>query len=174
MRTYFVVASGMSAVAVLVALGSARGADSLGVSNEQLLVTKGKVVDLACELTHECPPDCGAGKRPLGLKTDGGKLYVAAKSNTIFAGLSHDLVAYCGMEIIADGLTTSNYGTTLLMIQRFKPNGAADWVLTDKFATDWAKQQNAAPDGKETEEWYRHDADVLRAVDRHGKTGLEK
>jgi len=174
MRNQFIVGAGFLALGTLIVLGTAHGADSLGVSNEQLLMIEGKVVDLACELTHECPLDCGAGKRPLGLKTDDGKLYVAAKSNTIFAGLGHDLASYCGSEIIADGLTTSNYGSTLLMIQRFKPNEAADWIETNKFATDWAKQHSTDPAGKQTEEWYRNDWIAKRLVAEHGKTGLSQ
>jgi hypothetical protein len=149
-------------------------ADSLGVSNEHLVTLKGKVVDLACEVAHSCAPNCADGHSPLGLKGEDGKLYVAAKGNTDFAGLIHDLIAYCGTAITADGLTTSNYGTTVLMIQRFKPSDTADWVETDKFARDWAREHHADPAGKETQEWYRHDAAIARAVALHGKTGLEK
>ncbi|HVJ51789.1 MAG TPA: hypothetical protein VM689_04970 [Aliidongia sp.] len=152
----------------------AGAADSLGVSDEHLMTVKGRIVDLACAIAHDCRPHCAEGHRPLGLEADDGKLYVAAKSNTIFAGLNHDLAAYCGKEITADGLTTGNYGSTLLMIQRFKPGDDADWIETDKFGRDWAERHHADPAGKETEEWYRHDDDVLRTVDRHGKTGLEK
>jgi hypothetical protein len=172
MRFAFALAAGL--VSALTLTHSSRAADSLGVSEEHLLTVKGQIVDLACEITHDCRARCGDGHRPLGLKADDGRLYVAAKSNTIFAGLNRDLVAHCGTEIIADGLTTSNYGSTLLMIQRFRPGETAAWIETDRFATDWARQHNADPAGKETEEWYRHDPDALRAVDRHGKTGLDR
>ena len=92
MRTYFIVATGIASVGLLVVV-AARAADSYGVAGEQLLTIKGKIVDLTCELAHDCAADCGNGKRPLGLLTEDGKLYVAAKSNTIFAGLGHDLKA---------------------------------------------------------------------------------
>ena len=173
MRTYFIVATGIASLGLLVVV-AARAADSYGVAGEQLLTVKGKVVDLTCELAHDCVADCGNGKRPLGLLTGDGKLYVAAKSNTIFAGLGHDLKAYCGKEITADGLTTTNYGSTLLMIQRFKESDTADWVETSQFALDWAKQHNADPSGKTTEEWYRSDLTVKRAVLKRGKTGLDE
>jgi hypothetical protein len=172
MQISFALAAGLLVAALLPRPAGA--ADSLGVSNEHLLTLKGTVVDLACEIAHDCRPNCADGHRPLGLKGDDGKLYVAAKSNTIFAGLTRDLIAYCGKEITADGLITSNYGTTLLMIQRFKPGETADWIETDKFAEEWARQHQTDPAGKETEEWYRHDSGVARAVDLHGKTGLEK
>ncbi|MEI9986741.1 MAG: hypothetical protein WDN69_28370 [Aliidongia sp.] len=90
-----------------------RAADSLNIADEQSVALKGKVVDIVCELAHDCTPDCGGGKRQLGLKTADNKLYFAAKSHVIFAGLATDLAPYCGKEIIADGLTTANYGTKL-------------------------------------------------------------
>lgn len=158
--------------AFLAAANGARAADSLGVSNEKLVVLTGKVVDVACELTKDCPPNCADGARQLGLKGDDGKLYIAAKSATIFAGLTRDLIGYCGKPIIADGLLTSNYGTTILMIQRLKPTESSPWIETSAFSIEWAKRHNTTPDGKLADEWYRNDPAVLDAVAKHGKTGL--
>jgi len=169
MRCRFALVLALAAVAQP---SAGRAAESFGVSNEVLLTVKGKVVDLTCELTHECVPNCGAGKRQLGLLTSEGKLFVAAKSSTIFAGLAHDLIASCGQEIIADGLTTTNFGSTLLMIQRFKTAENADWIEANKFAADWARLHSTDPAGKQTEEWYRNDWVVKRAVAQHGQTGV--
>jgi len=164
----------LSVAILLVAAGPVRSADSYGVNGEKLVTIKGKVVDLACEVTGAAcnVPNCGNGKRPLGLLAEDGKLYVAAKSNTIFAGLLHDIVAQCGKSIIADGLTTNSRDSTLLMIQRFKTSDDGDWVTTDKFAADWAKGHGTTADSKITDEWFRSDWVVKGAVARHGKLGV--
>ena len=39
-----------------------------------------RVVDIACTLKNDCPPDCGGGKRLLGLMTEDGKLRAAVKA----------------------------------------------------------------------------------------------
>jgi len=166
------VAVTLAVVALLAVAGPVRSADSLGVHNEQIVTLKGKVVDLACEVTGNCASDCGSGKRPLGLLTEDGKLYVAAKSNTIFAGLLKDIVTQCGKTIIADGLTTSDHDATLLMIQRYKTSDNGNWVETDGFAADWSKRHSTPIDSKMTEEWYRNDWVVKGAVARRGKLGV--
>ena len=38
-------------------------AESIGVANEALVTVKGTVVDVACEVTHDCAPRCGDGRR---------------------------------------------------------------------------------------------------------------
>lgn len=166
-----VLVAAFAVFALLAFTGPAQSADSLGVHNEQIVTLKGKVVDLACEVTGSCASDCGGGKRPLGLLTEDGRLYVAAKSNTIFAGLLKDIVAQCGKTIIADGLTTSDHDATLLMIQRYKTSDDGAWVETDGFAVDWSKRHAVPVDGKMTEEWYRNDWVVKGAVARRGKLG---
>ena len=42
---------------------------------------KAKVVDIVCELSGDCPADCGAGARQLGLLREAdGRLLLAAKN----------------------------------------------------------------------------------------------
>jgi hypothetical protein len=147
-------------------------AESVGVANEQLVTIKGTVVDVACEITHDCAPRCGDGKRQLGLKTLGGKLLLAAKSEVDFMGSVRDLLPYCGRILIVDGLTTSDYGTTLLMVQRFKLSDAAPWRAADQGLADWAKANHLAVDSEEAKLWMRHDPTVAAAVAKRGKLGV--
>src|SRR6266851_529780 len=107
--------------------GAAQAADKLGLPGEQEITTKGKVVDVACELTKDCPAQCGAGKRQLGIRTEEGRLLLAAKNAVGFMGSTRDLLPYCGKELWVDGITTANFGTTLLMVQRYKTSEKDEW-----------------------------------------------
>ena len=160
------------AVVAGLGVGQAFAADSFSLNNEVLLVVKGKVVDLACVLGQGCPPNCGDGKRQLGVLTADDRLYVAAKSNANFAGLTHDLLPLCGQQIIADGLTTTSQGTRLLMIQGLKLHDGDAFAETDRFLKDWAAAHGTTPDSKITEEWFRNDPAIAAAVAKRGKTGL--
>lgn len=52
-----------------------------------------KVVDLLCELTGDCPQDCGAGRRQLGLLRSADNVLVLAMKNNqpLFTGAAVDL-----------------------------------------------------------------------------------
>lgn len=159
--------------ACLLMPAAASAAEKLGILEEQVLTTKARVVDLACELTKSCPPDCGGGKRQLGLITPDGKLLVAAKSYAIFMGATADLLPFCGKEIWVDGLTTSQFNTTVYMVQRLKAKETDEWQDADKTLRNWAAAHHVAPDSKEaSEEWFRHDETVDKAVATRGKLGV--
>jgi len=163
----------LAALAVsLTSAPPAVAAESLGVANEQLVTVKGTVVDVACEIAHDCAPRCGDGKRQLGIKTLDGKLLLAAKSAVDFMGSVRDLLPYCGRILIVDGLTTSDYGTTLLMVQRFKLSDAAPWRPTTQGLVDWAKANHVAVDSEEAKIWMRNDPEVKDAVAKRGKLGV--
>jgi len=51
---------------------SSQAADEWGIDHEQVARWDGKVVDLLCELSGDCPANCGDGKRQLGLILDAG------------------------------------------------------------------------------------------------------
>jgi hypothetical protein len=159
------------AVCLVLAPG-ARAAEQLGTSQEQILTTKARVVDLACELTGSCPANCGDGKRQLGLLTPEGKLLVAAKGYAIFVGAVPDLLPHCGQTIWVDGLTTAQFGTTLFMVQRLKDNEADEWHDADQGLKDWSKAHKLAPDSDQAQEWYRHDETVAAEVAKRGKLGV--
>jgi hypothetical protein len=161
------------ALVAFLLLPAAHAAESLGVSEEKLVTTKAKVVDLACELTKSCPAHCGDGKRQLGLLTPEGKLLVAAKSFGQFMGTTADLLPYCAQEIWVDGLTTSQFNSTVMMVQRLKAKEGDAWTDADKGIKNWAAAHHVAPDSPTaTDEWFRHDETVAKAVAKRGKLGV--
>ena len=81
----------------------AGAAQKWGIDGEMTAQFEAQVVDLLCELNGDCPEACGAGKRQLGLLRDDGRLLLAVKSNTLFAGATLDLLPYCGQRIEVDG-----------------------------------------------------------------------
>eukprot|EP01037_Dinobryon_pediforme_P036370 gene36370-biopygen21088 len=123
---------------------SARAAETWGIENEKVVKLQGKVVDLACELRHDCPADCGAGERQLGLLTSDGKLRPAVKGNAEFAGTVVDLAPLCGKTIEVDGLLIENPAAHILMVQAWRETPAAAWTKAEAFLTLWTKHNSAA------------------------------
>ena len=64
------------------------------------------VVDLLCEFTGDCPSDCGAGSRQLGLKRTADDVLVLAMKNNqpAFSSAATDLAPYCNQIVQVDGL----------------------------------------------------------------------
>ena len=50
--------------------GAASAADEWGIEFEEKVRFEAKVVDILCELSGNCPANCGGGKRQLGLLKD--------------------------------------------------------------------------------------------------------
>jgi hypothetical protein len=150
----------------------AQAAEKFGISEEQVLTTKARVVDPACELTGSCPAHCGDGARQLGLLTPDGKLLIAAKGWAIFFGAVPDLLPACGKEIWVDGVTTTQFGATLFMVQRLKNNESDEWRDADQGLKDWTKAHGIKPDADEAQEWFRHDDAVAAEVAKRGKLGV--
>ena len=70
----------------------------------------GKVVDIMCELTGDCPANCGDGKRNLGIVRDAdNKLIMVLKNRqAAFNGATEDLLPYCNKTVdvvISDDVT---------------------------------------------------------------------
>ena len=61
------------AASLLLAPALALAAESWGLPDEQTTRFDATVVDLLCELTGDCPADCGGGARQLRLVTDDGE-----------------------------------------------------------------------------------------------------
>ena len=161
--------------AMVLGVFSVRGADAaelLGVNDEKPLQIKGKVVDIACNLTRQCPPHCGEGKRQLGLVTDQGVLYLVAKSSAIFAGAVTDLLPFCDKQIEIDGSTTTQFGATLLYVQRLRLAGSNAWLDSENFTKDWANRNKLPSNDMKLAEWYRHDQTVAAAIKAHGRLGV--
>ncbi|RAU23902.1 hypothetical protein CU669_02185 [Paramagnetospirillum kuznetsovii] len=146
-------------------------AESWGLPGEQEASFDGKVVDIQCALTGDCPKDCGAGRRQLGLLKKDGTLILAMKNADPFAGATRDLLPFCGKPVTVDGLFTSNEGVRAFALQRVKPPGG-DWIAANGFARDWAKAHELKPGSPQLEEWYRHDEMVAARIKAEGKLGL--
>ncbi len=154
--------------AAMVFATSARAAEEWGIDGEAKARFEAKVVDIACELTGNCPEKCGAGKRQLGLLRDDGSLVLAVKNFDIFAGASADLIEYCGQRIIADGLmiTSPHMPLFALQFKRLAPDGK--WSRANWFARDWSK----AHGGLSSAKWFRQDARIVREIRTNGVFGI--
>ncbi|EME69541.1 hypothetical protein H261_12844 [Paramagnetospirillum caucaseum] len=146
-------------------------AESWGLPGEEAASFDGKVVDVQCVLTKDCPKDCGAGRRQLGLLKKDGALILAMKNADPFAGATRDLLPFCGKSITVDGLFTSNEGVRAFALQRVKPPGG-EWIAANGFVRDWAKAHKLKPDSPQAEEWFRHDQTVAGRIKAEGKLGL--
>ena len=163
----------MSSMAILFGLSTpAFAAEGWGIAHEKVTRAEAKVVDIACEVTGNCVPNCGNGKRQLGLLFDNGKLVPVVKNNDPFAGAVADLIAFCNKRIVADGLLISNPKMPMFQLQfsRAAPKGKpkGPWGRANKFSKDWAK----ANPGKAGNQWFRHDPQIKDAIAKDGVLGI--
>lgn len=147
-------------------LGSARAAEGWGIPNEKPLIVQGKVVDILCHLTGQCVPQCGAGKRQLGILTREGVLRMVAKGNVDFANAVPDLAPLCGQEVEADGLIIENPAITLYFVQGIRTKPGDAFTPADVFLKDWTAKNGAA------EEWWRKDPEANRLIAEKGPFGI--
>lgn len=145
----------------------ARAADGWGIDHEKVVVLDGRVVDLACALKGDCPPDCGAGKRQLGLLTPDGKLRAVVKGPVEFAGPALDLLALCGKNVQLDGLLIENPAIHIVMLQNIREKPEQPWARATAFETDWQARNGKA------EEWFREDKLVKRVIGEDGVYGIK-
>ena len=142
------------------------GAESWGLANEKLLEVEGKVVDLLCALTGDCPADCGGGKRQLGLVTSAGRLLPAAKSRIEFAGAVHDLAPLCGRTVQADGLLVEHPAMPLYFVQGLRTKADEAYAPTEAFIAEWTRRNSKA------EEWWRADPLAKAVIASDGVYGV--
>ncbi len=160
------------AISVLAWSNMARAAEEWGLPEEKITRFEAKVVDVLCELSGDCPKACGGGNRQLGLLDGKGKLILPLKNNVIFAGTTDELIGFCGKQVIADGLLTTNRGYTVFALQFVKevPNGK--WQRANRFLPKWAKQNGVAENSPKAERWFENDPRVKALVEKDGKLGL--
>lgn len=133
-----------------------------------------KVVDLTCEITGDCPADCGAGRRQLALlrTADQALVYPMKNAQPVFSGAAAELAPYCGQMVEVDGLmiTDPDIGAqNVYLVQRIRAEGAADWVKATQWTKDWAaKNPEAAGEGP----WFRRDPRVNALIAENGYFGL--
>jgi hypothetical protein len=158
--------------AVLVSAGAARAAESWGLAGEQTARFEATVVDLLCELTGDCPADCGAGQRQLGLLKDDGTLVLPLKNQVIFAGGAAELIGYCARRVVADGLMVTNRGHSFFALQFVKGAPDGKWRRANRFLPKWAAENGVGPKSPTARRWFENDPRVKDLIARDGKLGL--
>jgi hypothetical protein len=128
----------MLLVGLAFATGAAHAAESWGLPGEEKARFEAKVVDILCELTGDCPADCGAGKRQLGLLRDDGSLVLPLKNQVIFAGVAAELIDFCAQRVVADGLMVTNRGHSVFALQFVKAAPDGKWRRANRFLPKWA------------------------------------
>lgn len=157
----------MAAVLAL-GVGPAEAAREWGIDGEEVAQFEAKAVDVLCELTGNCPKNCGDGKRQMGLLTDDGRLLLTVKSNTLFAGSVLDLMAWCGKRVEVDGLLIKADPMTMYMVQRLRKPGAKKWTNARAYSKDWAKTNKQ----KNANKWFRKDPRIKAVIKEFGPVGI--
>ncbi len=160
-----------AAIVLVIALAvaaPAQTAEKWGLPNEEVTRFEAKVVDVLCELTGDCPANCGGGKRHLGLLRDDGTLVLPVKNVDIFAGAVNDLIGFCGKRIIADGLLVDNPKMPLMALQFKKLAPDGKWSRANQFTKDWVKTNP----GKKGGQWFKNDARIKKVIAAKGVFGI--
>jgi hypothetical protein len=146
-----------------------------GLSGEEKARFAATVVDPLCLLGGDCPPECGAGLRPLALfrHADGRLVLPLKNAQPLFTGAAVDLARWCGQRIEVDGLLVGDPDQTpvrFFQVQLVRSEGAAEWVKADLFTVNWdARHPELATD---REPWFRKDPRVLERLAAEGWFGL--
>lgn len=131
------------------------------------------VVDLLCEFTGDCPADCGAGTRQLGLKRTVDDVIVLAMKNNqpAFTGAAVDLAPYCNQMVQVDGLMIEDEDfpvKNIYLVQTISsPEGEV--VKANQFTKKWAEMN---PDAGGKGPWFRRDPRINEITSREGYLGL--
>lgn len=156
----------------LFASAAAHAASSWGLPGEETAQFDATVKDVLCVLGGDCPEDCGAGKRVLGLLKDDGELVLPVKNAGPFTGAVNDLIPYCGQKVTVDGLFTINYGVKTFALQRIQqPDGK--WQRANGFVRDWVKERGLGLKDKKVRAWMRNDEAIVEQIERQGVLGLK-
>lgn len=149
-----------------------QAADSWGLPGEEKARFEAKVVDVLCELTGDCPANCGEGNRQLGLLTDEGKLVLPLKNQVPFAGAADELIDFCAKRVVADGLLSTNRGYTVFALHFVREAPDGPWRRANRFTPKWAARNGLAADDPKAKQWFRNDPRVKDLIARQGKLGL--
>lgn len=164
-------------IAALCLAGGSAGAQesqakSWNLANEQMVVFQGQVVDILCELSGDCPDNCGDGSRQLGILRDDDVLVLAGKNGQPnFAGAVRDLLPYCGKQVDVDGLMTGQEGGhRFFQVQLVREAGQGEWQKANLYTEKWAEAfpEEAGAEGP----WFRKDPRVVSRIEESGYLGL--
>ncbi|MEO1543801.1 MAG: hypothetical protein AAFR75_07265 [Pseudomonadota bacterium] len=150
-------------------------AAELGLSGETKAMFSGKVVDLLCELSGDCPDNCGGGTRNLGIvrATDNKLIMVSKNSQFEFNGGVDDLLPYCNKDVDVDGLLLGDdpgVEAKIYMAQFIRLKGADKWIKTTLWTDAWKKRNPSVAEGEGP--WFRRDPRVLKQIEKSGYFGL--
>ncbi len=152
-------------------------AKSWGLLGEETARFEGTVTDALCALTGDCPADCGAGLRQMGILRAADGQFVLATKNTqpAFTGATVDLAPFCGRTVEVDGLlvgdrdVTPGLGAKLFQVQTVREKGADAVQAANRWTADWAARNRGVPgDGP----WFERDPRVRAEIAAHGRLGL--
>ncbi len=149
-------------------------AESWNLYAESPALFEATVIDPLCQLTGDCPANCGDGKRQLALLRSADQVVVLPLKNSqpVFSGAANDLAPYCGKVVEVDGLLLADPDIGLknvFQIQLIREKGAADWAKANRWTKDW---QAANPDLTGKEPWFRRDPRVNAEIAKDGYFGL--
>lgn len=152
---------------------AASEARSWNLYAEKPALFEARVVDIICELSGNCPEDCGAGDRQLGLVRSADNVLVLANKNNqaAFTGAVVDLLPYCGQTVTVDGLLIDDPeigAQNVYLVQRVKTEGG-EWAKANQFTKVWAAEN---PDAKGKGPWFRRDPRIQAEIEREGYLGL--
>ena len=151
-------------------------AAELGLVGEAKATFSGKVVDILCELSGDCPANCGDGKRQLGLvrDTDNALVVVSKNAQFEFNGAVDDLLPYCNKAVDVDGLLLGDdpgMPAKVYMAQFIRLKGETTWIKTERWTKAWAERN---PEAKGEGPWFRRDPRVKKQLEKSGYFGLGK
>lgn len=153
-------------------------AKSWNLFGEEKARFEGVAIDALCVLAGDCPTDCGAGQRQMGiLRSEDGRFLLANKNvQPAFTGATVDLAPYCGLTVEVDGLLVGDPDITpdlvdakLFQVQTVRILDTDDVRKTDLWTSDWARRHtDVGGDGP----WFRRDPKVMEQIEAHGRLGL--
>ncbi len=145
-----------------------------GLYAEQKAFFAATVVDPLCELTGNCPEDCGGGARQLALvrEADGVMVLPMKNNQPAFTGAATDLAPWCGQVVEVDGLLLDDPdlgAKNVYLVQKIRAKGDSDWTKADRWTKVWAETH---PDAAGEGPWFRRDPRVNAEIAKDGYFGL--
>ncbi len=171
-RPFVRLAAAVAFVGAVTVSGIASAANSWGLPDEVEARFDATVTDVLCVLSGDCPEDCGAGSRLLGLLQEDGTLVLPLKNAGPFTGPTVDLIPFCNQRVTVDGLFTTNYGITTFAVQFVRPEGGK-WRGANGFVRQWAKERGLEAKDKKARRWMRNDEAILELIEEQGVLGLK-
>lgn len=176
MRVLAMAAIAMMACAPATAQDFSEGSEakSWNLYAEQPARFTATVVDLLCEMTGDCPEDCGAGLRQMGLirEADGVLITVMKNSQPAFTGGARELAPFCGQMVEVDGLMLEDDflgATNVYLVQTIRAEGDTEWTKANTWTKKWAAQ---FPEAKGKGPWFRRDPRINADIAENGYLGL--